>query len=276
MPVTRQRHASATAAKKMHTCHIHVRGKPCGKQSRDAYNHKRHLVRKHGLTAAAVRPLGGVHLTAADFQHAGGRCPSGEIAPGSVVAATRVTDAGSSSQPGEGWRLLGAGPERSAAQSPSMASPAMSTAVEAGGEQRRWLSDAREPVPSYQVKRSRAYRHQQCALSWLSEEGVRHFGRHIRALLGSWGISDPDYKDSCVLVPAAWGPLRPVDILPLFNRDRCPERRGDRLVSSCPPLQERSLIPPSATSFTTTRPHSLALSPGLASTPGPGWSSTTS
>lgn len=136
----------------------------------------------------------------------------------------------SDESPSESEEDSGAG--RSATRSQAVPSLRMSPTIDDidDGQKRKWLSVSRDPVPSYEVKRSRSSRHQQCALSWLSEDGVRQFGQYIRALLGSWGITDPDYKDSCILVPADWSSLRPVDILPLFSRDRCPERRAERPV----------------------------------------------
>ncbi|KAK6210921.1 hypothetical protein LQW54_005799 [Pestalotiopsis sp. IQ-011] len=192
--------------RRTYICHVRVKGKPCGRQSRDAYNHKRHLARKHGLAAAV--PDEPARLDA-----------------GSDSGAALRGDTDSLPESDED-----ADAERSASRSPAAPRLRMSPTIDDvdDGQRRRWLSAARQQVPSYEVKRSRVSRHQQCALSWLSEDAVRHFGQYIRALLGSWGVDGADSESSCVLVPADWLSLNPVDILPLFGPDRCPKRRAER------------------------------------------------
>ncbi|KAI1847622.1 hypothetical protein JX266_006474 [Neoarthrinium moseri] len=218
-------------------CDVEIDGEVCGRRSRDAYNHRRHLALKHGLKVNKVRqPLTFVHMKPSDFD-APGLHLSGPVSdaleidglPEGPHTSEHTSDERTTSGSDDGLDDLDQTHLGTLQHLPGGSESVLPGRGPPRGK-RKWSStaSAREAAPRYEVKRSRVARQQQCAISWLTEVGVLRFQQHLRALLCSWGVDDLDYGDSCILVPADWAPLEPREVIKLFSLERCPERQAHR------------------------------------------------
>jgi hypothetical protein len=230
--VYHSRNMAGKKERRVFLCDVKAHGLLCGHQSRDAYNHKRHLALKHGIQvskdSAARQTTGFVHMTPSDFDGSKTAVPDGDDASTSV-ASSADDNTGSMD---ESVEVLDQAPpadeydpEESEPEEPELGRVSPQTGP-------RWLGtqSTRDAAPCYEVKRSRVMPQQQCAISWMTEDGVRGFLYYLQKLLGSWGVDDLTYKQTCVLVPADWMPLRPQEIMRRFSLRRCPDRHAQRPV----------------------------------------------
>ena len=86
----------------------------------------------------------------------------------------------------------------------------------------------REPIPVYDIKRSRVVPSQERGIYWLTTAGKERFENKRAVLLDKWGVKRA-HTGTCVLCPEDWNPLKPTRIMELFNNERCPPAGSARL-----------------------------------------------
>lgn len=103
------------------------------------------------------------------------------------------------------WATVVAGNGRKRRLGHSMASRSLQASV-------------KDVVPSYPVKESKKFPGQLRGIDWLKKEAMVKFQNFYQGLLTQWGVA-PGYTGTCVLVPEAYRPLEPLDIMAKIIQD---------------------------------------------------------
>lgn len=84
-------------------------------------------------------------------------------------------------------------------------------------------------------------------LAWLSHESKAAFARRHTTVLARWGRAPTD-QETCLLLPANWSSLEPLEIIELLQTKKFPGKSEMRLVCNFPstPSQNPLLTPYSA------------------------------
>jgi hypothetical protein len=136
-------------------------------------------------------------------------------------------------------------------------------------------------MPTYNALRSKkngkvVIPMQMRGIEWLSAEGKATFKKKHKKLLARWGRNGKHVDNCpCLLIPADWGSLEPLEIMELLKSKKFPGGSEARLVY-LQPILASSTDSGRHLNTKTTRRMLLAPWPGIPSGLGMGWNSTTS
>ena len=231
-------------------------GRPCSMQYRRQWSLDRHVRKKHqspatllttfvdctpGVTRRITKHISAVPIPRSqpfqtDTEVPSTTSPSPQPSQGQAASPTVTLDRSpqlsacdSDSDPMDSGSSILSVDEMSATGSESEAS---------GGERKRKRSVAgydrilharlNSPMPSYSVRLSANAPEQIKAMDWLGTAAKGVFEAELTHRLAQWGVNR-SHQGTCVLIPEEWKGLDPMDLLPLFKVENCPNAQSSRL-----------------------------------------------